>query len=157
MPILFFLFWIILNSRLTVEVVAIGVFVSAIMTLFTYRLIGLRFKEELKIWAKAGHLFFYLIALLLEIVKANLQMIKIILSPTLQIQPQILYFNSPVKLNFSKIVMTYSIMLTPGTVIFELRGDRFGIHAIDPAMGMGINNSKLVQRLKRIEEGIDND
>ena len=155
MPILFLLFWIVLNSRVSLEVVLIGIFVSALMSLFIYRVIGLSFQLEKRIWARSWQLLVYLGALLREIIKANWQMIKIILSPTLKIQPQILYFQSPVKSNFSKIVMTYSVMLTPGTVIFELEGARFGIHAIDPAMGTGVTESKLTHRLKKIEEGID--
>ena len=78
MPILFLLFWIILNSRITLEVGGIGVFVSALMAVFVYRLIGLSFKEEWQIWKQAAALFRYLLALLVEIIKANLQMIRII-------------------------------------------------------------------------------
>ena len=155
MPILFLLFWIVLNSRISVEVVVIGIFVSALMSLFLYRLIGISFELEKRIWARCWKLLKYLAALLWEIVKANIQMVKIILSPTLKIQPRIVYFESPVKTDFAKIIMTYSVMLTPGTVIFELEGNRFGIHAIDPAMGEGVTESKLTQRLKKIEEGVD--
>ena len=155
MPVLFLLFWIILNSRVTAEVVILGVFVSALMSLFLYRVIGISFGLEKRIWAKSWQMLVYLGALMGEIIKANLQMIKIILSPSMKIQPQIVYFQSPVKTSFSKVVMTYSVMLTPGTVIFELEGDRFGIHAIDPAMGVGVTESKLTHRLKKIEEGID--
>ena len=153
MPVLFLIFWIILNSRVTLEVVIIGIFISALMALFLYRLVGISFESEKKIWSKSWHIMIFMALLIWEITKANIQMIKIILSPNLEVHPQILYFRSPVKSDFAKVLLTYSIMLTPGTVIFELEGDRFGIHAIDPAMSETIDNSIFVQMLKNKIEG----
>ncbi|MCL2852808.1 MAG: Na+/H+ antiporter subunit E [Defluviitaleaceae bacterium] len=153
MPVLFLVFWIILNSRVTLEVVAIGVFISALMSLFLYRLVGISFDAEKKVWSKAWPITLYMALLMIEIIKANVQMIKIILSPKLEIHPQIVYFTSPVKSDFAKVMLTYSIMLTPGTVIFDLEGDRFGIHAIDPAMTESIDDSIFVHKLKNIEGG----
>ena len=153
MPVLFLAFWIVLNSRVTLEVAAIGIFISTLMSLFVYRFVGISFDAEKKVWAKTWQLIVYLALLLREIIKANFQMIRIILSPKLEIHPQIVYFKSPVKSDFAKVMLTYSIMLTPGTVIFELEGDRFGIHAIDPTMADGINESVFVHKLKNIEGG----
>jgi len=153
LPLLFLGFWIILNGRIALEVVLLGIFVSAAMSLFTYRLIGFPFTEEKKVWASFGlHLIPYFLLLLKGIVIANFQMIRIILSPRMDIQPQIVYFKSPVKSDFSKILLMYSIQLTPGTVLCELEGDRFGIHAISPAMADGIDNTIFARKLKRIEQ-----
>ncbi|MCL2617548.1 MAG: Na+/H+ antiporter subunit E [Defluviitaleaceae bacterium] len=148
MPVLFLAFWIILNSAVTPEVLVIGVLISVVMSLFLYKMVGLSFAKEKQIWAKAWPITIYMSMLLWEIVKANIQMIKIILSPKLEIHPQIVYFQSPVKSDFAKVMLTYSIMLTPGTVIFELNGDRFGIHAIDPTMTDTINDSIFVRMLQ---------
>ena len=154
MPVLFLAFWIVLNSRLTAEVVGIGIVVSLVMSYFTYRLIGLSAREEWKIWTKYGvHLIYYFVLLLRDIVKATLQMIRIVLSSKFEIKPQIVYFKPPVKWEFSKILLLYSIMLTPGTVMFELEDDRIGIHAIDPCMAKGIDDSVFVRKLKKIEGG----
>ena len=154
MPILFLLFWVVLNSRFTLEVVLIGVFVSAGMSAFTYRIIGISFRREMEIWSVAAkHLFVYGAMLLAAIVKANLQMIKIILSRDTGERPQVVYFKTPVKADYAKIVLMYSIMLTPGTVAFEAEENRFGIHAINPAMAKDIENSVFVRKLKKIEGG----
>jgi len=120
--------------------------------------VGISIEAEKKLWAKSWHITVYMLLLLFEIVKANIQMIKIILSPKLDIHPQILYFQSPVTTDFAKIMLTYSIMLTPGTVIVELEGGEFGLHAIDPTVVIGgVDDSifaPFVTRLKKIERGL---
>jgi multicomponent Na+:H+ antiporter subunit E len=154
MPLLFLIFWIVLNARLTLEVVLIGVFISALMSLFAYRVIGLSFKKELKIWKTFGrHAFVYAAMLIKGMIMSNLQMIKIILSKDTGGKARILYFPTPVKSNFAKIILMYSIMLTPGTVAFEAEEERFGIHAINERMGKNIENSVFVKKLKKIEGG----
>jgi len=86
-------------------------------------------------------------------IKSNLQMIKIILSKDAGDKAQIIYFDTPVQSNFAKIILMYSIMLTPGTVAFEAEEERFGIHAINEKMGKNIEQSAFVQKLKKIEGG----
>jgi multicomponent Na+:H+ antiporter subunit E len=152
MPILYLIFWIVLNSRLTLEVLLLGVFVSALLSVFTYKIIGISFRKELEVWKIFGkHVFVYGGMLIGGMIMSNLQMIKIILSKDQGDKPRITYFETPVKTNFAKIVLMYTIMLTPGTVAFEAEEERFGIHAINEKMGKDIEKSKFVEKLKKIE------
>ena len=152
MPILFLVFWIILNGRVTVEVVAIGILVSIVMSLFTYRVIGASPKKELLVWKKYGAYFIpYVVMLVFSVIKANFQMIRLVLSPRAKASPQIVYFNSPVETDFARMLLTYSIMLTPGTFIFELEDGRFGVHAIEKRMTEGINDTNVVYKLRKLE------
>jgi len=122
-----------------------------------YRFVGIRFAEEKKLWSISLQIVAYMCMLICEIVKANIQMIKIVLSPSMKISPIIVYFQPPVRTDFAKIMLMYSIMLTPGTVIFELVGGRFGIHAIDPDVIIGGAGDGIfapfVQRLQKMEGG----
>jgi multicomponent Na+:H+ antiporter subunit E len=152
MPILFLAFWIILNARITLEVVIIGLVVAALMSLFAYKAIGISPKREMHFWAVYGrYLIIYPFLLIVNVVKSNLQMIRIILSPKIEISPRVVYFKSPVKSVFSKIFLMYSIALTPGTILFELEEDRFGIHAITADAAKDINNTSFARKLKKIE------
>lgn len=153
MPVLFFAFWLILNARLTLEVIVIGILVCALISALTYRLLGLRISTEKKVWAKFGSIIGYLFVLVIEVFKANIQMILLILSPTIDIKPQIVYFDSPVRSDAAKVAMANSITLTPGTITVMLDDDTFGIHAIDAPLGDGVEDSVFVHRLKRIEGG----
>jgi len=153
---LFFAFWVILNSRVTLEVVLLGVALSVLMSFFVYRVLGFEFKREWRIWASLPRLFLYFLALFSEIIKANLQMLRIILSPQMDkhIHPQIVYFQSPVKTDFVKILFMYSIMLTPGTILFDLDGERFGGHAINAKTAVSFDGWDLIRRLQNLEGGL---
>lgn len=153
MPILFFTFWVLLNSRITVEVAVLGLIISVAMSFFIYRVLGFSFRKELVIWARVPQLAFYLLILLKEIFKANLQIIRIVLARKIDIHPQIVYFQSPVRTDFSKILLIYSIILPPGTLVFTLDGNRYGVHTLEAELAKGINDSHLVQRIRRMEGG----
>ena len=153
MPVLFFLFWLILNERFTLEIVASGILVSILVSLLNYRFVGLSFDIEKKIWSKIFLILSYLGVLVIEVAKANIQMIKLILSPTININPQIIYFDSPVRSELAMVALANSITLTPGTITVRLEDGRFGIHAINTSMADGIEDSIFVHRLKNIEGG----
>lgn len=153
MPVLFLAFWLILNARVTVEVVAVGIVVTLAVSFFTYKLLGLSFAAERKVWAKIGRIIAYLFVLVIEVVKANLHMIAVILSAVIEIKPQLVYFKSPVRSNAAKVALANSITLTPGTITIKLEDDQYGIHALDAPMGDGIESSVFVEKLKKIEGG----
>jgi multicomponent Na+:H+ antiporter subunit E len=155
LPLLFFAFWVILNSRITLEVIVLGVFLSALMSLFVYRVLGFDFKKELRGWAQTHRIALYMLVLLSEIIKANFLMLRIILSPKINshIHPQIVYFQSPFKSDSAKILFIYSIMLTPGTILFDLDGERFGGHSINAATAHSFDSWNLIRRLRELEGG----
>lgn len=153
MPLLFLVFWIVLNGRITLEVIATGIFVTILVSLFTYKLIGIdRFREK-KVWNKLFSIIAYLFSLIIEVVKANIHMINIVLAPVIEIKPQIVYFKSPVRSDAAKVALANSITLTPGTISIKLDDDTVGIHAIDKPLAVGIEESTFVKKLKEIEGG----
>jgi multicomponent Na+:H+ antiporter subunit E len=157
LPVLFFLFWVILNARVTAEVVVIGIVIAAVLSFFTYRVIGLSFATEKKTWAKLVLIIDYLILLVIEIIKANIIMIKVVLTPDIQshLKPQIVLFDSPTRSIISRVCHANSITITPGTIMVDLqdKGDRFGVYAINPSLLKGINDTPFVHKLWRIEGG----
>jgi multicomponent Na+:H+ antiporter subunit E len=154
MPIIFFIFWIALNGRVTLEVVGTGVFATVLMSLLFYRFIGLSPATERKLVLKIFSVMLYVFALVIEMIKANVQMIKIVLSPVIETKPQIKYFDSPVRSDIAKVALATSINLTPGTILVELTDDRFAVHSIDASMLVDIDYSwNLVQKLRKIEGG----
>ena len=154
MPVLFLLFWIILNARVTPEVVISGVVVAFVVGLLFYKFIGLNPKTELKALKKVGLIIVYFFVLMAEIIKANANMIKLVLSPNIKTNPQIKYFDSPVRSDIAKMALACSINLTPGTVFIELEDNKFGVHAIDAKFLVGMEGDwHIVKRLRQIEGG----
>jgi len=153
LPVLLFLFWIVLNGRFTFDVIVVGVIVTILVSIFNYGFAGLSFKTERKIWARIFLIIFYLLNIVFEVVKSNVLMIKIVLSPVINIKPQFVYFDSPVHTEMGKVLCANSITLTPGSVTCIIDGDRFGVHAIDPVVGEHLKDNRLVRMNKIIEGG----
>ena len=153
MPIVLFGFWLILNGRFTVEVAVIGAVVSVLVSLLNYGFLGISFTAEKKAWLKIGSIIGYFATLIAEIIKANWQMIKLVLSPAITIKPQLIHFNSPLRTEIAQVTLANSITLTPGTITVNLEHGRFTVHAIDVSTGNGIEDSVFVRQLKKIEGG----
>ncbi len=78
---LFFFVWIILNGRITVEIVIFGLILSAVLFYFICRFMDYSMKKELMLFHLIPLFFQYFYVLIQEIVKANLCGLKVIMSP----------------------------------------------------------------------------
>lgn len=148
--IIIFLLWIIFNGRITTEIVLLGLLLAGAVTWFDEKYIG---HNNLNVSLKRlPALIDYLFTLIVEIIKANIIMIKITLAPKLEFEPCIIYFKTDLKEQFTKVLLANSITLTPGTITASLEGDTYCVHCLDKSMAEGINNSIFVQKLRKIEE-----
>lgn len=153
MPILFFAFWIVLNGRIALDVIATGVLVTLLVSFFAYKLIGIDFAKEKKVWSRLPRIIPYFLLLIKEVFMANIHMIQTILASVIEVKPQIVYFKSPVRSDAAKVALANSITLTPGTITIKLEDGNFGIHALDESFAEGIDDSSFVKKLKKIEGG----
>lgn len=76
-------------------------------------------------------LFAYLFFLLFEILKANIHVAKIVLSPKIRISSAIVSCRTTLTSEMGKSILANSITLTPGTLTMEIKGDRIFIHCMD--------------------------
>lgn len=157
MIILLFLLWIMLNGRFSadagmIEVCIVGIFVCAFACFFAHKALGYTLKSELRLFKKAPVLLAYFFILIKEIIIANFQMMKIVVSKKAEIHPVMIKVKIPLKTNFARVLLANSITLTPGTITAELEDDYFTIHCIDSAFAEGIENSSFVKILERLEK-----
>lgn len=78
-------------------------------------------------------IFWFLVYFLWEVVIANLQVLKIVLSPRLNIRPGIIAFHTQCKTPISITSLANSITLTPGTLSVDISKDETTIfvHTLD--------------------------
>ncbi|MBR5191058.1 MAG: Na+/H+ antiporter subunit E [Clostridia bacterium] len=157
MIILFFLLWLMFNGRFTadagmIQICIVGVVVAAFAYFFANKALGYTLKAELRIWKKAPVLLAYFFILIKEIIIANFQMMKIVVSKKAEIHPVMIKVKIPLKTNFARVLLANSITLTPGTITAELEGDCFTIHCVDTAFAEGIESSSFVKILERLEK-----
>lgn len=85
----------------------------------------------------------YLVWLLWNMVKANLQVAWIILHPRLPVDPMFLVFRTSLESDLARVLMANSITLTPGTVTVDLKDDQFLVHALAPATAGALTGGEL--------------
>ena len=73
----------------------------------------------------------YLPYLFKEIVKANLDVARRVVAPTLPIRPGIVRVKTKLRNPIGRLVLANSITLTPGTLTVDIRDDELFIHWID--------------------------
>ncbi|MEP1229755.1 MAG: Na+/H+ antiporter subunit E [Litorimonas sp.] len=72
----------------------------------------------------------YFIWLFAQIVKANMQVVKAVLNPNLEISPTLVKVAMPQKTDIGRTMFANSITLTPGTVSVDMDGDGILVHAL---------------------------
>lgn len=149
---LLFVFWIILNGNVTGEILLFGVVISMIVYKFTYKSTRLTSSLERKALKKLPLIIKYLAILVFEVYKANIEIIKQVLSPHPEIKPALKYFKADLRSRISLVALANSITLTPGTITVTMNEDELLIHALKVEYLDGIEESIFVEKLKKLEE-----
>ena len=153
MFLLFLGFWILLNGRFTWEIFLFGLGVSAAVYWFICRFMDYSLRKDLLLFKNAGLFLWFLGVLLREIARANLGVLKLILSPKYEPEPALVYFKSDLRTGIGKVLLANSITLTPGTITVSVEGNEFCVHCLDKEMAEGIEDSVFVHIIRRMEAG----
>ena len=147
------IFWAILVGKADWYSLAIGLFVSVFLVWLNNDL--LFSPGEARIWSPSlGWKWLgYLAWLVLEIIKANVQVAIVVLSPRLPITPEIVSFRTRLKTDIGRMVLGNSITLTPGTVTIEAEGNEFLVHSLTKEAAEGLKKRMLEKHLIELESG----
>lgn len=149
---LLLLLWIIFNGRLTLEVFLFGVVICGWLYWFISKHMGYNYQDELRFVKKVPLYLKYALTLLWEIMKANVDVIKIVLSPKQEIAPAIVRFHTDLESEAAQVMLANSITLTPGTYTVELEDGSYVVQALDRSkFGEGLDDSVFVKQLRKLE------
>lgn len=146
-----FLLWICFNGRLGWDVIAIGAALCVLMGLLLSHAVGYTPRKELKVLANIPAIFRYIGVLLSEIVKSNIAMMKLILSPYARLQSQLVFFNTDVKSTYGRVILANSITITPGTITVQLKDGRYCVHTVRDEFVEDIEHSAFATEAARLE------
>ena len=152
---MFFLYlalWIIFNGRVTLEIIIIGSIIGAALTAFMCKFGDYSLQKEKAIVKKIGYFIKYVLVLIREIVKANIEVIKLIVSGTDEPEPAVVEFETDLKRNATKAMLANAITLTPGTITVLLEENKCTVHCLDDTFADGINKSEFVEILSEIDK-----
>lgn len=126
--ILIFAFWFLLSGHTGALLISLGIASTIIIVYLSHRMNIIDHESH------PLHLSFrlakYYVYLAKEIILANIDVIKRILSPGKTISPCVVTIPAEQKSDLGKVIYANSITLTPGTVTLELSGDKITVHAL---------------------------
>jgi multicomponent Na+:H+ antiporter subunit E len=93
----------------------------------------------------------YIPWLLLEILKSNLHVAAVILTPKMPIQPRLLRVHVTQKTDLGQVVYANSITLTPGTITLDVRNDEFLVHALTDEVAEGLLTGDMDRKCTWLE------
>lgn len=152
MFICFFALWVVLNGKWTTEIGVFGLVFAALAYAFTWKYMGYSPKVDLALLRRAPSAIGYGVTLVIEIIKANLTVCRMILKGEFEPKPQLVHFDVPLKKNRHLVALANSITLTPGTITVELEDNHFTVHALDESMVEGLDDGVFVQKLTKLEK-----
>ena len=150
MPVLLFILWIILNGRITLEIILFGIAVSALVLLFSMRVLGWRPSTDAAIITNAAVLALYFLNLIWEIIVSAFKMCGMVYRADPP-DPVIIEFHSGFHTQLQNVLLANSITLTPGTITLFQEGDHFVVHCLRREFGDGIEESSFVKLLRKIK------
>ncbi len=127
---LLFLVWLAFTSTTQSQEVLVGAGVSMLIALFTLRFFDcctFSFLSPVRLF----NVVWYIVVFIIEMIKANLDVARRVIAPSLPINPGIVKIQTRLKSDYAKMVLANSITLTPGTLSVDIVDDYIYIHWID--------------------------
>jgi len=99
----------------------------------------------------AGRVFIYFPWLFKEIIKSNIDVARIVLTPSLPIDPRVITVKASQKTAVGRTIYANSITLTPGTITIDVRGSELQVHALTEASAEGVRSGEMDAHVTRFE------
>ncbi len=153
MPILLFAVWLIFNGRVTLELIIFGVVISGVIYYGCVKMLDYSIKKEREMVRMLPGAAAYLLLIIWEVIKANVQVARVILSPrATHTQHRLVFFHTPVETRDGGLILANSITLTPGTITAGMKRGSFCVHALDAEFARGLDSSVFVTAIRKMEE-----
>lgn len=87
----------------------------------------------------------------MEVIKSSLEVARVVLSPSLPIQPKLVEFSTQEKSDSGKVILGNSITLSPGTVTIDVDDDRLLVHCLTADSAAGLASGEVERRTAKLE------
>lgn len=124
-----FAVWLVINASMELPVVASGALVSLVLAWI--------FLRRSNVWRieitprGAFHFLAYTGVFFAEMVKANIEMLRYVYAPRIDIRPGIVKINVRPMSPIGRLALANSIALTPGSLVMDITEDAMFIHWLD--------------------------
>jgi len=122
--------WMILNNSLAIEIWLIGGVVSLFLAILLCGKCsvfqGINFTPKALLYT-----VLFAFVFLFELLKSNLHIAMLVLTPSLPINPGVIRAKTNLKSKMARLILANAITLTPGTFTIDFIGDTLYIHCVD--------------------------
>ncbi|MBR2562983.1 MAG: Na+/H+ antiporter subunit E [Eubacterium sp.] len=151
-----FLLWLLFNGRCTPDVIGFGIVLSMAVSVFAVKICGWSDRKARHFLRIIGQMIVYIFCLFFEIIKANLAVIRVILSPKDgRYAPRIFRFDSCLETKALETILADSITITPGTYTIGVEGRELVVHGLNKEFEDSTPGSGLNHRLIRMQEKLN--
>ena len=151
MLLVYLILWFIFNEHITLELLIIGLLMCAVADLFSLKIICRKHPRlktlPLLLWEGIRYFGF----LIREIFIANYAVMKLIVSPSTEVEPQLHTFCTALETNAARVALANSITMTPGTITVDMHDDLFLIHCLDTSFDVGKEGLEMERRVMAVE------
>ena len=88
--------------------------------------------------------------LIVEIIKANIDVVKLVLSPTSKISPTMVRVRASQQTDLGQVVYANSITLTPGTISVDVANDEILVHALSETGARDLLGGEMDRRVSKM-------
>ncbi|QTA38051.1 Na+/H+ antiporter subunit E [Thermosipho ferrireducens] len=152
--IVIFFTWILLTGSFDLAELLVGFAVSLVIAGILKRYYSIKFDGKF-ISRIIKFVFIYLPVFILEMIRANIDVARRVLSPSLPINPGFVRIKTNLHKDISKLALANSITLTPGTLTLDVEKDSLYIHWIDVKTTDPDEKKELIAgKFERILKGV---
>ena len=160
MTVLLYAFWLIMSGHFEFKLMMVGFVSSVIVAWVTRPLARLQSTKN----PGSVYLAFYMpylkyarywLWLFVEIAKANIYVLKLVLNPKMPIDPIVVTFKKRMANPVAHVTLANSITLTPGTITIAVEDDVYYVHAVTKEAGLDLapsdgRDSAMVRRVAKL-------
>lgn len=90
--------------------------------------------------------------LIIEVIKANIDVLKIVLSPKIECRQGVVIFCPTLEHKWLRVMLANFITLTPGTMTLDVKDDCFTVHLLDMSSADSVIGWHIADKLASLED-----
>lgn len=155
MVVLLFTIWVLLSGIMELKFLLIGLGASIVISLicrpFLYVKNKKTDKEYFILSINPIKFFIYFLWLLKEIIKSTIEVSREILQVDPEHEPRIVYFSMPFENPMANVILSHSIILTPGTITIDISKDGiYEVHALNESLAEGLLGGEMQMKVAHL-------
>lgn len=152
MFLILWLFWIFLTGSLGWQQLITGAVVGLLVTFFNRdQLLTGRERPPVTL-RNTGRFCLFMAGFIIAVLKANIEVAVLVINPAMPINPAVTGFKVDLKKEVSRVILANAITLTPGTLTIICSDREMIVHALTQKHADQVQEWKLIDDIKRMEE-----